>query len=299
MIPLFDLHCDTLEEMYLGGYKIDSSPLHISLDKCSVFSPYVQVMAIWSDSRLSQGEAYKRYNACIDYAKEQGINFIKDYKNVSDNTFILAIEGGKIVENDLNRLTKFKNDGVKIITLFWKDENQLGGAWNTDVSLSDFGKEFVKECFRLSIIPDVSHASVQSAKKIIQLAQAHNKTVIASHSNSYSVCNHKRNLKDDDFKSIVELNGLVGISLANEHLQSGKQADIISVLNHIYHYLSLDGIDTVCLGCDFDGISSLPLGINNISNLTKLYSEMNHCFGKDITDKVFFKNADEFFKRNN
>ena len=81
MIPLFDLHCDTLEEMYLGNYSLSSSPLHISLDKCEELSPYIQVMAVWSDYRLTPAEAYDRYLNTIDYANRQGIKFIKEYKN--------------------------------------------------------------------------------------------------------------------------------------------------------------------------------------------------------------------------
>ena len=299
MIPLFDLHCDTLEEMYLGNYPIDSSPLHISLDKCKNFSPYIQVMAIWSDSRLTPKEAYLRYKCCVNYAKDQGITFVKDRFIVnSDKTFILAVEDGRIVENDLTRLTEFKDDGVKIITPFWKDTNQLGGAWNTNIGLSDLGIDFIKKCFELSIIPDVSHASVESTKEIIRLAMDYNKTIIASHSNSYTVCSHHRNLRDDDFVSIVKFEGLVGISLANEHLQSDKRSNIRSILSHVYHYLTLGGINTICLGCDFDGVSTLPLEIDNVSDLAKLHSEIKYNFGNEAADKIFFKNALEFFKRN-
>ncbi len=298
MIPLFDLHCDTLEEMYLGNYSFHSSPLHISLDKCVDYSPYVQVMAIWSDYRLTPKEAYERYSKVLSYAKNQGISFIKNFESISNRSYILAIEGAKITEGDINRLYKFKKDGVKIITLFWKDTNLLGGAWNTDVPLSEFGTEFINKCFELSIIPDVSHASTQATRDIIELAKEHNKTIIASHSNSYTLCNHRRNLTDNDFKEIKDLKGLVGISLASEHLQKGKQAEICDILKHIYHYLSLDGIDTVCLGCDFDGVSSLPRGISDITNLKELYFEIQGNFGNEAAEKIFFRNAYEFFRRN-
>ena len=300
MIPLFDLHCDTLGEMYDRNYSYDSSPLHISLDKCVDFSPYIQVMAIWSDFRLSPKEAYKRYREALNYAKNQGINFLKDFESesIARRGFILAVEGAEIAEGDLDRLRKFKNDGVKIITLFWKDTNLLGGAWNTDIPLSDFGIEFTRKCFELSIIPDVSHASAKATKDIIKLAIDNDKTIIASHSNSHTVCNHKRNLTDHDFLEIKNLKGLVGISLACQHLRNDDQAHISDILKHIHHYLSLGGTDTVCLGCDFDGVSTLPHGIRNISDLKELYFEMQYNFGSDITEKIFYKNAFDFFKRN-
>ena len=298
MIPLFDLHCDTLEEMYLGNYSLSSSPLHISLDKCEELSPYIQVMAVWSDYRLTPAEAYNRYLNTIDYANRQGIKFIKEFKNLPKKCYILAIEDAKIIENDLERLNKLKEDGVKIITPFWKNTNQLGGAWNTNLPLNDFGIEFIKKCFELSIIPDISHASKESSKQIIEFAKSEKKTIIASHSNSYNVCNHKRNLYDSEFEQIVDLGGLVGISLASEHLCSGKQAEIKDVLNHIYKYLSLSGINNICLGCDFDGVSSLPKGISNISDLSILFEEIKLNFGIEAARKIFFENAYNFFSKN-
>ena len=298
MIPLFDLHCDTLEEMFLGKYSFTSSPLHISLSKCNKYSPYIQIMAIWSDYRLSPKDAYKRYNDTISYAQRQGLSFLKDFKNLSEHSYILSVEGAEIIENDLQRLDRLKNDGVKVITLFWRDMNLLGGAWNTDIALSEFGIEFIKKCFELSIIPDISHASEQASHDIIKLAKSENKTIIASHSNSYSICRHKRNLNDDTFKDIIDLDGLVGISLSSQHLHLNGDAKICDILKHIYHYLSLGGINTICLGCDFDGVAALPDGIRDISDLSKLYRELEINFGSKIADKIFFHNAYNFFQIN-
>ncbi len=298
MIPLFDLHCDTLLNLYHNKYSIKASPLHISLDKTKIFSPYNQVLAIWSDCRLSPKEAYNQYRNVIDYAKNQEIYFAKSFNELLTKRFILAIEGGKIAEGDLNRLNEFKNDGVKIITLCWSDTNDICGAWNTSLPLTEFGRSFVRRCFDLSIIPDVSHASVETMKEVINLAKKNNKTIIASHSNSYTICNHNRNLRDDDFVSIKYLDGLVGISMAPQHLSIDTTVTIDHIIKHINHYLSLGGENTVCLGCDFDGVSSLPEGINDISDLERLYIKMQKEFGEEITNKIFYYNAENFFKKN-
>ena len=298
MIPLFDLHCDTLLSLYKGKYTLNSSPLHISNKKVDIFSPYTQIMAIWSDCRLTSNEAYLQYRKTVNYSKEICISFAKDFTDIQNGGKILAIEDGRIVENHISRLEEFKNDGVKIITLSWSGVNQICGSWDTDASLSEFGKDFVEECFELSIIPDISHTSPETTKEVIALAKKHNKTIIASHSNSYSVCNHKRNLRDDDFLAICELGGIVGISLAPQHLDIDGNANIEAILKHISHYLSLGGENTVCLGCDFDGVSSLPDGINNIFDLTKLYSEIKTEFGTEIADKIFYQNAYNYFKNN-
>lgn len=298
MIPLFDLHCDTLLCLYKKCYTLDSSPLHISNSKADIYFPYTQVMAIWSDCRLPSSEAYFQYRNTVNYAKETGIRFAKDFTDIQSGGKILAIEDGRIVENHISRLEEFKNDGVKIITLSWSGINQICGSWDTDASLSEFGKDFVKKCFDLSIIPDISHTSPETTKEVVALAKKYNKTIIASHSNSYSVCNHKRNLRDDDFVAICELGGIVGISLAPQHLDIDGNATIETVLNHISHYLSLGGENTVCLGCDFDGVSSLPTGISDISDLEKIYDAVKTKFGNRIADKIFYQNAFNYFKNN-
>ena len=298
MIPLFDLHCDTLLSLYKKHYTLDSSPLHISNSKADIYFPYTQVMAIWSDCRLPSSEAYYQYRNTVNYAKETGIRFAKDFTDIQSGGKILAIEDGRIVENQISRLEEFKNDGVKIITLSWSGINQICGSWDTDASLSEFGKDFVEKCFELSIIPDISHTSPETTKEVVALAKKHNKTIIASHSNSYSICNHKRNLREDDFIAICELGGIVGISLAPQHLDIDGNANIETILKHISHYLSLGGENTVCLGCDFDGVSSLPAGISDISDLTKLYNAIIKKFGNKIADKIFYQNAYNYFKNN-
>ena len=90
------------------------------------------------------------------------------------------------------------------------------------------------------------------------------------------------------------MNGLVGISLASEHLSSG-QATINDILKHIYHYLSLGGENSVCLGCDFDGIKSLPQEISSIYDLNKLFYLIEKSFGIEIALKIFFSNSFKFF----
>ncbi|MBQ9744701.1 MAG: membrane dipeptidase [Clostridia bacterium] len=296
MIPLFDLHCDTLSELYLGNFSFSSAPLHISLDKCTGISPYRQVLAIWSDNSLSSEEAYERYKSTVSYAKKQGIDFVKDFKNIYKEKFILAVEDARLLNNDISRLDTLYSDGVKILTLCWRDTSCIGGGWNTDNALTPFGIDVVKRCFELGIIPDISHASLSVMHQVTQLARKYSKTIIASHSNSYTVCKHDRNLRDENFLQIMSLGGLVGISLCPQHLTEDGNADIHHILNHIEHYLSLNGEDSICLGCDFDGVSTLPNGIKNISDIPLLFNESVKKFGYRVSEKIFYENAYSFFK---
>ena len=297
MIPYFDLHCDTLGVAFDKGLSLYSESLQASLSHSDSFSTYIQVGAFWSDYRYDNEECYVRYKKALSNARAQSIKEVKNHEDLKNGGYILAIEDARIINGNLSRIYSLKNDGVKIITPMWKGENILGGAWDTTVGLSDFGTKAIKKSLLCSIIIDVSHASEKSFYQIAELTKKHKKSFIASHSNSYKLCPHKRNLTDDQFNVIKNQNGIVGISMVPQHL-SLATANVSSVLSHINHFLSLGGEDTLCLGCDFDGTDSLPDGINGVSDISKLYQSVENEFGRITANKIFYQNAFNFFIRN-
>ena len=296
MIPLFDLHCDTLLKIYNNNKNINKNDFHISLDKVSKFSPYIQVCAVWSDAALSNEEAYQNYKNTIEYSKKQ----MRFSTNCSLNKmcFILSVEDARILNGDLSRVNTLYNDGVRILTLNWRGKSIIGGGWDTNLHLTGLGKETIKQCFEYGIIPDISHSSVNTVDDAFALAEDYKKPIIASHSNAFSVCNHKRNITNEHFKWLVENKSILGISLATEHLCNRDKAEVDDIIRHIDYFLNLGGENTVCLGCDFDGVSSLPSKINSISDLTLLYEEIIKSFDESIAKKVFFKNAYSFMTKN-
>ena len=231
MIPLFDLHCDTFSELYKTNQNINDNNLHISLKKAESFFPYVQFTAIWSDFRLSDDEAYCSFTENVSYIKKQSVLFSTDLRNLDKNTFILSVEDARILNGDLSRLDTLHSLGVKSLTLNWKGVSCIGGAWDTNVSLTAFGKSVVKAANKLGLIIDLSHSSIKSFYDALELLSGFKIPPIASHSNSYSVYNHKRNLTDDQFLALKDAESLVGISLASQHLS--ENASITDVLNHI------------------------------------------------------------------
>ena len=296
-IPLFDLHCDTLLELFRKNEDIYDNNLHISLKKAENFSPYVQILAVWSDASLSNDEAFINYKNVVSYAQKQGIHFKTKASDVIDSAFFLAVEDARILNNNLDRLNALYNDGVRFLTLNWSGQTVIGGGWDTDFGLTAFGKNTLMRCFELGIISDISHSSIKASYESIELAKLNNKPIIASHSNSFAVCNHKRNLTDELFCELVNFNSLVGISLASEHL-SKNTATIDDIIKHIYHYLSLGGENIISLGCDFDGVNILPIGINSICDLNLLYSRIVTHFGTELSNKIFFENAYNFVNKN-
>ncbi len=271
---------------------------------------YAQVFAVWTHFKLSDAQGYARFFEVIDNLKneieinQETIALATDGKQLlsllssGKRAIILSVEDARILENDISRLDTLYSHGVRMMTMNWYGETCIGGAHDTHIGLSSFGVSAVKRCLELGIIPDVSHSSFEGTEMIIDLAREYQKPVVASHSDSYAVNPHTRNLRDADFISVMELGGLVGINLCTEHLLLGGEAKLSDVIKHIEHYLSLGGENTVAMGGDLDG-TSLPSEFCGISDIYKIADEMQKLnYSNELIEKIMFKNAYEFFIKN-
>lgn len=309
-MKLFDLHCDTATRLWGENQSLYENNCHISLKRAEYLESYAQVMAIWTDRKLSDENGYQRFfdvlknldnEIQINSNKVCRITSSKELQSCISNgkiPMILAVEDARILNNDISRLNVLHSQGVKLLTLNWYGKTCIGGAHDTDIGLSDFGVSVVKNCFNLGIIPDVSHSSFRGAKMTLELAKEFNKPIVASHSDSHSVNAHTRNLLDDDFCDIRNLGGLVGINLCPEHLYLKEEPNISHVLLHIEHYLTLNGENTIAMGTDLDG-TNLPNGFNGVGDIYKIAEEMQKInYNDELIEKIMYKNAFEFFKRN-
>ena len=293
-LRITDLHCDTVTVAFDRGKSLFSNDLHISVDKLRSFEKFCQVFAVWSDDKISGEEAWIRFLKVADFFKKQ----LTADRIPAGSEVILAVEGGKLIGNELSRLDTVRKLGVRFFTLTWNDPCPICGACGTEDGVSDFGYEVLEKCRRIGIIPDISHASDKTAHDVIDFCERSGSICIATHSNSRAVCNHIRNLTDDLFKKLVKLGAVVGISMAPQHLNESGTADISDIADHIEHYLSLGGEDTVCLGCDFDGIDSTPRGIGSVSDVYRIADELvKRGYSEDLTDKIFYRNAHRFIDR--
>ena len=294
MFPYFDLHCDTLVAAYDKSSNIYNDKLYASISKLKHASPYIQIASIWSDYRLSSNEAFSKALNVISFAKNQNIEITTNLNHSISQAYILGIEDARILEYDLSRIDTLYSLGIRVITLNWKDASCIGGGWNTEIGLTDFGKEVIKKCASLGIIVDLSHSSSQVFYDTLALSDKLAFVPIASHSNSFSICSHKRNLTDFQLKSLFDIKSIVGISLVGEHL--GQNPTINTIISHIEHIFRLGGERCLCLGCDLDGTDSLPIGISSVEDIYKLYDIICDYFGNNLAKRIFFHNAYDFFK---
>lgn len=304
----FDLHCDTLFEMEKRGEGFfNMGALAVSFENAALFDKYARVMAIWTKSGISDDEAYDHYKAVVSHMKNSMDDRVALCRTHGDLIaaqsagkipFFLAVEGATLLGGDISRLDTLNKDGVRFLTLTWKDDGCIGGSWNTDGGLSPFGFEVVARCAELGITVDLSHASHKMMADVFDMAETLPLRVIATHSNSDALCPHGRNLTDAEARKIASL-GVVGISFTPGHLDPSGSADVSDIVAHAKHYLSIGLENALCIGADFDGIVNLPRGVINEKNIIDVAAAFEKAgVPADIREKIFWKNAEDFIKRN-
>ena len=280
--PVFDLHCDTALALLGEDLKQTSSlkhnECHIDLDRASTLGGYAQCFACFTTTVGGGPKPVEVFEREIDTILReiernyQQIALAYTPEEISQNlekgimSGILTIEGPAGFGFDPELLEDLHRLGFRITTLGWNEKNPLTGSHKTGGGLTDLGKAYVKEAQRLGMVVDVSHISDEGFWDIMEITQA---PVIASHSNSRSVCNVSRNLTDDIFLAICKTGGVTGINLCPDFL--GVNPNLDTVCNHIFHFLTLDPTGKhIALGGDLDGIGSLPEGFTGVQDYEKL-----------------------------
>jgi len=241
---------------------------------------HLQVFATFVEPEFMRKDAAAKTLKMIDklyqaIEKTDKIKLIlngKDIDEAKDKNILgalLSIEGGEAIEGDLSLLRVFYILGVRAMTLTWSLRNDLGdGILGSDnYGLTAFGKDVIKEMNRLGIIVDVSHLNERGFWDVIDICE---KPLIASHSDCRALCNHPRNLSDEQIKAIADKGGVIGINFCPDFLRDDGNASVEDVLDHIEHIVSLVGVEHVGFGSDFDGIEKTPFGLDDASCFPKI-----------------------------
>lgn len=306
MKKLFDCHCDTLTKVMECEQNLIENNMQIDIARLSEFESATEIFAIWLDDKYLT-EAYKNTNRAIDFFKSQIEKYGNYFSQVKTKEGLLneenkvkaivSIEGGEAIEGSIDKLYEFYEKGVRLMTLTWNHKNEIGcGALSgiTD-GLTDFGKSVVKEMNNMNMFIDVSHINEKGFWDVVKTT---NKPIIATHSNSFTICNHPRNLKDDQLKAIAEMNGAIGLNIYPPFVRDSESVTSEDLLRHIDFILNKTGEDVLGMGTDFDGISKSPKDLEDISELPKFYDLVSKEFGEEIADKIFYKNMQKFFVEN-
>lgn len=170
-----------------------------------------------------------------------------------------AIENGFAIGTDIMQLERFRDLGACYITLCHNGDNDICDSAcrsvHTHGGLSAFGREVVQRMNRLGLIIDLSHAAESTFWDVLRLST---KPVVATHSSARALCDHPRNLTDNQLHALAEHGGVCQVCLYSDFLAADGKADIETVMRHIDHIVQVAGIDHVGIGSDFDGGTELP-----------------------------------------
>ena len=204
---------------------------------------------------------------------------------------LIGMEGGHSIDNSLATLRMMHALGAQYMTLThsanlaWADASTdkpvLGG-------LSKFGEEVVREMNRLGMLVDLSHVSADTMEDALRVTEA---PVIFSHSSARAICNVPRNVPDNVLQMVAKNGGVVMVTFvpgfisqavadfdAKPAAERGNtpspKATLSQVADHIDHIRKVAGIDHIGLGGDFDGISQVVVGLEDVSKYPDLTAEL-------------------------
>ncbi len=199
---------------------------------------------------------------------------------------MLGMEGGHAIENSMGALRAFFDLGVRYMTLTHSASIDWADAGTGEVlhgGLTAFGEEVVREMNRLGMLVDLSHASPGTMSDVLDVTEA---PVIFSHSSARALTDHVRNVPDSILRRMPTNGGVVMVtfvpSFINEEVRTFQgprnetpRATLGDVADHIEHIRDVAGIDYVGIGSDFDGISSTPVGLEDVSTYPVLFAELS------------------------
>ena len=166
---------------------------------------------------------------------------------------MLGIENGYAIGNDLSNIERFRKRGVVYMTLCHNGNNQLCGSarYNEEgLGVNAFGEQIIREMNRVGMMVDISHAGEQTFYDALEISS---KPIVASHSSARALCNHPRNLTDDQLKALAAKGGVAQVTLYSGFLKEEGMASIQDAINHLNHMVNIMGIEHVGIGTDFDG----------------------------------------------
>ena len=169
-----------------------------------------------------------------------------------------GIENGYAIGKDIGLLEYFKKRGIVYMTLCHNGDNDICDSArgnNEHGGLSPFGKEVVEQMNRIGILVDLSHASEKSFYDALEVSKV---PIVCSHSSARALCDHPRNLTDDQMKALAKADGVAQTTVYNGFLRKEGQATIIDAVEHLCHAAKIMGVEHVGLGTDFDGDGGVP-----------------------------------------
>lgn len=311
-LQIIDTHCDALYKLQReklqseiaereNTFRFESAiQLDTNLQRLKAGNICVQFFAIFLEPNIPSDLKWHYALEQVDIfyeeilAKHPEMKHIKiwnDLEHLREGEIgaVLALEGADCIGNDLMKLRHLYRLGVMSFGLTWNNANLCADGVGEDraAGLSNLGKEVVQLNNEFHVLTDVSHLTEKGFWDVMEIADY----PIASHSNALAVCNHPRNLTDEQIKAMFNKGGMVHVVFNPPFINEGREsATIDDLIAHIDHLCSLGGVDKIGFGSDFDGIEQFVDGLENASKYPNLIEELLKKYSEDEVKGFAYRN---------
>ncbi|XP_028293843.1 dipeptidase 2 isoform X2 [Gouania willdenowi] len=286
--PLIDGHNDlALQLRILHNNRLSQIDLHnitnVATDISRLQAGYVQtqMFAVYVLCAAQQKDAVRLTLEQIDVVRRMCTESQEFYLATSAQDLtssamrhkiacLISIEGGHSIDSSLPALRMFYQLGVRSMAIThtcntpWAESSsKIYNVFKRPKDgLTYFGKAVVEEMNRLGMIVDLSHSSWNTALAVLNHSKA---PVIFSHSSSYAICNHSRNVPDWLLHRLKDNRGLIMVNLHSNFISCRNEANMSCVADHFDHIKKTIGADSIGIGGDFEGASRFPQGLEDVS----------------------------------
>lgn len=283
---IIDAHSDALLKIWRNPTKVrfrDSHELHTNLNRLQAGQVTVQFFAIFVPSHVNSDQKFQAALEQIDLfhseiiTKHSVMKHITSWQDIyklqsHEIGAILTLEGADAFGDDLVKLRLLYQLGVMSIGITWNHANLCadGVGEPRGAGLTQLGKQVVEMNNEHQVLTDVSHLSESAFWDVMNIA----KYPIATHSNAKAICDHPRNLTDQQAQQLFQQNGIVGVVFYPLFLRSNGVADIHDIIRHIDHFCSIGGVSRIGFGSDFDGIDKRVDRLEDASMYSQLIDEL-------------------------
>lgn len=208
----------------------------------------------------------------------------------------LSFEGIGPLADQPELLDAWVQQGVRLVGLVHTEHNALasssGDHAKVDYGLTDEGRALVRRAHALGVAVDVSHASDRAVADVLELARETRGVVVASHSNARALCDHPRNLNDEQLRGIAASGGVVGLNFHAPFVVRGRAATLADVVRQASYLVRVAGVDHVALGADFEGGIRPARGLEDASHYPDLARALRRAgMSEAALAKLFSENA--------
>ena len=294
-----DTHSDTLFNLS-RGMKIDE--VDITPARLHEGGVTLQTFALWSGPKGPGGDyvdiAEKEYAARQQFI-DAGIPQVDDPSEAVAGKphFLLSLEGCEVFQDGIEKVAFWRERGIRMGAPVWNNENALAtpAKKNASDGLTDYGVRVINEMQRHGMAVDGSHLN---ARGFYDLFMKGSRPPMASHSCCRALCDHFRNLTDDQIRLMIQYGGFIGVNFYPAFLSEDNEVDTVTLAQHIDHICQLGGAEIVGFGSDFDGIERYPSDLRHPGQMENLLNALRDFgYSEEAIEKIAGQNLLDYFAR--